>query len=86
MVNKCKIFIQSAISNYWILLYDLSYEKIYKWTETKKCYIQLFSLILSETYSNKMYNNKYVYHKYKWKLKIEPKKKPPHTNKQWKHF
>lgn len=26
-----------------------------------------------------MYNNKYVYHKNKWKLKIEPKKKPtPH--------
>lgn len=27
MVNKCKIFIQSAISNNGILLYDLSYEK-----------------------------------------------------------
>lgn len=36
MVNKCKVFIQSAISNYWILLYDLSYEKIYKNEQKQK--------------------------------------------------
>lgn len=30
-----------------------------------------------------MYNNKYVYHKYKWKLKIEPKKNhPTQTNNE----
>lgn len=52
MVNKCKVFIQSAISNYWILLYDLSYEKIYKWTETKNAtfsYFHWFSLKLKAT-------------------------------------
>lgn len=85
MMNiKCKVFIQSTISNSWIHLYDLKH-MINSANELKQK--TLYSVIVINSHWNLKQQNVLQVHvspkKKKWKLTIEhppPQKKKPHTN------